>query len=359
MLNKKTTRAGLTLVELLVSTAILAVIILLANQLMMKSRETVQYAQSAALANCTARAAADRLRSDLMSVCSDGMLIIGERPSVGSTVAPAALGPYYGNNDPEGRDRLGYMAFTSVAPYRSMVDSARTNSARIQYGMTNWRWKVDDKGTTSGTTPKADDIVLGHLFRQAILHCDNLAENLPLNTQFDKQKLYLSLYHQNPEMPLWMWGSWLSPTAGTPPGFALTPYWPVIGTTWRNFPPISDPPKVTVPVTSLADVDTVYPFMGDNYQNLRVQWTNGDRDAATGRLLWFDSQNPNQPDWPTVTPDKAKIDTIECAVNYGGVLHYTAMWGFHRKLDWPRGLRIRLTVGDPPRPYEVIVDLSR
>ena len=107
-------KIAFTLVELMVSIAILTAVILIVSTLLTNAQRAVGMSQDTIKADADARAIVDRLRADLAALTKEGFLAI-----------------YTDTNDRQ------HLIFTAVGPYRSMTDpTIIANAARIDYGLT-------------------------------------------------------------------------------------------------------------------------------------------------------------------------------------------------------------------------------
>jgi len=114
---------------------------------------------------------------------------------------------------------------------------------------------------------------------------------------------------------------------------------------------------------------------------LRIQWTN-DRPGTAGEPLdWYDADNPAPlPDGATYPPPQGlpawpewrdrnfgfqEMDLTQDLPEYNGdgaganPAKYCALWTWKKTDNWPKALRIRLTLGEQPdqSEYEIIVAL--
>jgi prepilin-type N-terminal cleavage/methylation domain-containing protein len=125
---------GMTLIELLVSLGVLAVISVAFATILSQSQRVVDRSNALMRANATASAISQTLRDDLARFCPQGFLAV---------------------YDPNPADPSNNLVFTALGPFTSLTDPTITaNAARIDYGWTDW-----------GNTDPNDDLV----WRRAIL----------------------------------------------------------------------------------------------------------------------------------------------------------------------------------------------
>jgi hypothetical protein len=172
----------------MVSTAILAWMIIVANQMLVSSRQAIREAEGIIRSNANARAVATRIREDLEQVSSDGVLMIME--------VPPKLGV----------QRRSALSFTSVGSYQSVTDpTVKSNLARVDYGLSmnpNASWyRKDDRGTAS----LDDDIAFGVLYRRAMVSLPGLGSDL----KQDYENMCLSYYRFQPMAPASNLETWM------------------------------------------------------------------------------------------------------------------------------------------------------
>ncbi len=294
-------RGGMTLMELMVSLAILAIMILMANSLLVRSRRTVRLAQEVIRANADVRAVTDCLRADLASLTNEGFLAITYHP-----------------------DDLPHLIFTTASTYRSVVatDAAgrniSANAATIDFGLTADAYRI--------------------LWRRARVQAP-----LEASSHDDCLNWALGGYRANLLQPRSAINSSL-----------LIPLAPAL--------PLTAAPAMTVPVKSLTDAMAVWPYLIADVGDLKIQWSDGAR-YADGRLVWYDRDNPKFADWYRRGADHQDLNLGEDAPEYNlsgpdaNPRLYGAMWTFRKKDNWPKAIRFELGLGDPARSYEVVVAL--
>lgn len=310
----------MTLMELMVSLAILSIMILMANSLLVRSRRTIRLAQDVIKANADARAVIDRLRADIPSVTKEGFLLIGTRRILYRT-DPA---------DPatQSMEELPYLFFTTVSTYRSVRDPVSANAATIDYGH-----GAQDPGTPADPV---DDFCIPVLCRRARLH------DLGGSTTGDQLGSALVEYRADLHNPRVSIHNRI--LASTPPE-----------------PPRAHPPLLTLPANSLAAVTNLWPYMIGELRDLKIQWTDGTK-GADGRLLWYGKDAPRSAGWEDRGADSQDTNPTvgpEYNLSFGTANPelYGALWTFKKTDNWPKAIRFELYLGDPLRYYEVVVSL--
>ncbi len=120
---------------------------------------------------------------------------------------------------------------------------------------------------------------------------------------------------------------------------------------------------IVIPPTTLAQVDALWQCLPDGCQSISIMWTDG--TLTGGNLNWYGinadgTVTPKDGGWvgrdiTTVLPDQ-----IEFSEDGG----YRALWTQHNKNNWPKAIKIRLTLSsdlDLPagmRDYEIICALG-
>ena len=119
---------GFTLTELLVSTAVLTMLILLTGGMLTQTQRTIRAAQATIKANANGRAVADRFRRDVESMLQDGFLLI--------------------SSDMAGNPRLVFLA---AGVYQSMVTPTFVPTRPAS--SSGWRSMAGRRLGTRPTTP--------------------------------------------------------------------------------------------------------------------------------------------------------------------------------------------------------------
>ncbi len=305
--------AAFTLVELMVSMTILTAIILVVSTLLTNAQRAVNLSQSTITADADARTVVERIRADLAGLTTEGFLAI--------------------YTDTNGRQHL---VFTAVGPYKSMIDSTIANAARIDYGRT-------------GTSNK------NVLWRRAtLLNAESAAA-----TTNDHEKISLAEYK--------VWSrkdfdyALYNEVVGPPRQYD----WPVGGTVW--FDCFTNMPSIPLPPNSLADLEKLWPYLARPCRNLKIEWADGECDATTKMLIWYNSDAAKKPDdWKNRDAVYQDTHPSQDAAEYNvelaaGGERYCALWTYRKKDNWPLALRItfELGTGETAQTYEVIVDLPR
>jgi len=367
---------GLTLTELLVTTAIMAMMIAFTSAMLVPARKAIRRAQATVRANANARAVADRIRRDLAAIDREGFIAI--------------LTDAYGRF---------HLVVVTAGNYRSMVDpGVYANVARIEYGVSYNPHKTDDRGTPDD---KDDDIRFRVLYRRAVLLNPN--DNLPRYSMPDKDHERMSpRYYHMPLFPITNLVTWLyartqrmtytcftHPEAqGSQPQILA-----IVDPTNPEFNKINEINKPIV--QNLADLGKLWPFLVSEVADLEstaeagrgreprnsfmVQWTDGQaynghrwlpyyrRNETTNKLELI---GRNGTTWMTRTAIMANEDLL--ADNPEFVLSdlsgrpfgdptkgqaYCAFWCYTKRDNWPKALRISFRVGQTREPYEIIVDM--
>ncbi len=296
--------SGMTLVELMVSIGILTAVILIVSSLLANAQRAVGSSQGTIVADADARAAVNRLRTDLARLTTEGFLAI-----------------YTDINDRR------HLVFTAVGPYRSMTETDAptiANAARIDYGLTG----------------DADKI----LWRRAFLLN---GEGITV-TAGDREKISLADYK--------VWDRAGIDAALYNAGGTYN--WPI----GNPFDCFITSPSITLPPNSLSEVRGLWPYLARPCSNLKIYWTDGTTDA--NGMIWYGDNgglgdvNPKESDWADKVPAD---DTIEYNAGDAANPRYCTLWTHRKKDNWPLALRITFTLGtgETARTYEVIVDLPR
>ena len=305
---------GFTLVELMVSIAILTGIILIVSSLLANAQRAVGMSQDTIKADADARAAVDRMRADLAGLTNEGFLAI------------------YTDTD----DRQ-HLVFTAVGTYRSMTETIApviANAARIDYGLTG----DDDKNV---------------LWRRAFL----LNGEGGATTHGDMEKISLADYGTMTRTKIdnALYNEDVEPTRKYE--------WPVDSTNWFNC--FINTPSITLPPNSLSEVRGLWPYLVRPGSDLKIHWTDGTLNA--GKIVWYGPDAAKKDsqwiDHNAAYQDSHLSDDVsEYDVEFDtGGERYCALWTYRKKDNWPAALRITFTLGtgETARTYEVIVDLPR
>ena len=286
---------GMTLMELMVSLAILAIMILMANSLLVRSRRTVRLAQDTIKANANVRAATDRLRADLASATNEGFLAI----------------VYYPDDTP-------HLIFTTVSTYRSVLDPLSANACTIDIGLTN----------------DADQV----LWRRARLH-----DATTPGMANDHVNWALVGYRMNLLQPRTVIQNILSPAAPIPMELTKPPT--------MTLPVMNLQDAAGIWPYMIADVQELKIQWTDGTKNAdgRLVWY--DRDNPK-RGDW-PTRDANSQD-ASLNENAPEYNFSGANVN---PQVYCALWTFRKKDNWPKAIRFELSLGDPARLYEVVVRL--
>lgn len=292
--------AAVTLTELIVAMGVLVLIVGVFNSLMVTCQRVVKGSQATIKTNAEARAIMAQIRADLQGLTKEGFLALTYRLDASGQVP--------------------HLIFTSVSGFRSMVDTNAANAARVDFGLTGDPADV--------------------LYRRAMLQGT-------ADTADDHEGLSLAIYRANTQTPrtdianLLFWGVSVGPV---------------------NYPAVvTKPPAITLPALNLTHIAGLWPYMTGEVSNLRIQWTRP--DPTGGPLVWYDRHRPFDDDWRNkragYQDTKPLEDCPEFLSPLTNIRAYCALWTFKKKDNWPTALRLQMELGDPPRRYELIVDLTR
>ncbi len=370
-------QSGLTLIELMVAIAILAMIVLIVSGLMVQMTELVRSSQDMIRCNAKARAVADVLRDDLLTMSKQGLLAIVASPQVNPPdrhIARNDNGPPW----PAGDNLLLTMAMpdahTTLPPDQVSGAPPASNEALINYGVAAaWSYPpADNTKVLSGfnilyrnTVPTGVDLPWNatggyfdyYGFSQSLL---NMRGRLSAERLLMRELI-------NAGYNFWYPGMSVPP--GTPNG--------------RDY--YGDWYKLMMPTGSpWAGVFGDMPILGENCTGLAISWTDGDHDAA-GNLKWYSARYPKNNAWTgrdwryqRATPQE---DAPECSLaepstpqqgpsgqyttyNPAGTA-YCALWTGEKLNNWPLAIKVRYTLkeGRDNTPgfsevFEAVVDLK-
>ncbi len=361
----------MTIVELLVSMAVLVIMIVMANMLVVQARRSVRLAEDVIEANADARVVADRIRADLAGITKDGFLVIGTREAT-------FRDPQSGNDVIA---KVPFLAFTAVGTFRNTTGQVIGDAAQIDYGFgTVWY----DNGTPGDTND--DFIGPPVLCRRAII----LNPDINLPHPVDTQQLSLSSYRQRWFKMFLDVGVLQYDPPFYSPRKVINDFWlcylPELlqsnGGPWPDDRPLRAP-EMRLPVRTLQDAGDVWPHLIGDVRSFSIQWTDGARNGRD-ELMWYgmDSHSPSgepgagAPEWTKRAaiiqdvPPLAGENLPEYNMNVSWDRSdanqpddqdplYGALWTYRKKDNWPKAIRFRMELGDPPRLYEIIVDLPR
>lgn len=295
----KTKQSGMTLMEMLVSLAVLSIMILAATMILTSTRRVVRRGQDSIRTMADVRAIQHRLRADLLALTNTGFLAIMGRPDGNSGVA-----------------------FTGIGTFRTMVRSGpnkppAANAATIDFGLTQ-----DGRGV---------------LWRRAWLH----TADYPAAEGYSWRS---PGYAPDGDCLGWDLATWrepASPRATIAEGILALP----------------PEPTPNLPVQTLADAIALWPYLTEDVKAFKVQWTAGEKLA--GILLWYDEGSPQNPDWSDVYPaeqDAAANHWAECNLGERGKpAIYCALWTFKNKAVWPKAIRVVWEFVGSEKQHEIIV----
>lgn len=371
--------SGLTLIELMVALAVLAMMILVVNALMVSVVQTVKESQEIMKITADGRAAAQMIRSDMRNLTRDSYLtIVAGTPGAGTyTAGPIASGW-------STHDTLSFVAIRQIAGEAWIASSGApwscypANAMRVEYGMCrlaqgenvtkNYSGEIGMFRRTTAVGTMDDNSYWTdalYFYIKSPIAAYNLWNR-------DVATLcFTSLYRINTS-------DYQAPGIIIPPGEVNGKYWSNNGTLPVTYP-ISSPAKVWFGQDKqflIGPCGTMAPMKALQSCLLTVQWTDGTRDAGgnlnwygrtqnpssyastfkvkdsgwTGRSASYQTQNPQQ----DVPEFRLPLDTA-----YGGSA-YCALWTNHKRDNWPKALKLSYGVGmgDRRQVFEVVVDLG-
>lgn len=318
--GRRPTRAGLTLIELLVSVGILVIMLLAFGVILTGSQEVVARSQATMRSNSAAAAIADVIRNDLRQATKNGFLCIMQDPA-----------------DPNGNPILTVMtAGVSESGINEVVGTARL----VSYGICDnqadpneqilWR-----KGWVLAIDPNNPD---------------------PNNPRDDVIPSDYAVFQQLPRyIPL------------PPPPWSLDS----VITTY-----ISRPEDITIPPQQLSDIDTLWQCLAVRCSELSIMWTDGEPKAGENNVPWYglahdgtSTQVLAKDDLGWAGNDPNDVQIIEYDSDPDPAPEnklYRALWTHHNQNNWPAAIKIRFTITDDALPeefrgqaYEVICPVGR
>ncbi len=328
--NPRTGR-GLTLIELIVVLAIVAMMVLASTKMLADAQEAVRISQSTIKCNAKARAASGRLRDDLRSLARDGFLAITYRQATYRTVDNVVHTKVF-----------PHLVLMTVGTHQSLTGNSKANASRIEYGI---GYEIDNNDTTNS----ADDVVR-HLilYRRAVLHD-------PYGGQ-DQEQWALAEYGENIHRMRWIIARRLFKGLER------------VSENYNRYgaeDPVIRAPAIELPVMSIYDIrlrDDVWSYMIGPVPEMKIQW--GRRDASGQRILWYDKDTPFDPQWSSKNSDYQDLNKAEDAPEFidsqFGTDMYCALWTPRKMDNWPDAIRIELHVGkDPTQTYEIILNVAK
>ena len=310
----RTRAGGMTIMELLVAMAVLAVLILVFNLILSQSQKVVKGGQAKMQANSAVAAIGEVMRTDIRQASQNGFLCI--------TQADTYLIPY--------RPPQVFLATAGPAP--SLTGIQKATGTVTAYGLCN----VPPPG---GTDPAL-------LWRASWL----LLYGGPA-AAFDRDIVNTDLgwVQRRPrgDINLVVVDSLRTATDG-------------------SMRPIFVPVTLTTPPETLENVNVLWKYLASNCKALSVMWTDGS-DAAAGapvNLNWYGitftidySTDPKGIVSYGVVPKdnnwSSKDITTSGAVEFdAGSDVYRALWTNEDQQAWPKAVKFRFVLSDPALPTE-------
>lgn len=303
-------RPGLTLIELMVSVAILAVIILAVGYIFSQTSRAVNATQATMDVNAGIRATMAQMRRDMQGLSRKGFLILIE------------------GTDDEGP----VIAFTATGRFESQTSDARANAAIIVYSfaedeaagngapsiLTRRAFLLSGTGNTSFAQAVADDNLDLDVLALTIGDLQSVAWNTPRNAD----DLILQAF-----------------------------VWPLI----------DEPPPLNTAEQTLEAIDKLWPYVQGGVADpgeLEVCFRGGYRLDQS--LVWDSVASVG----PAPAPDpQGHYETLWYSGERNGRRY--VIWTHHDTRLWPLAIRLRnLQLQDvagrsQPVPYEIVLDLPR
>ena len=285
-------RQAMTLIELLVSVAILSIMILMFSSILADSQKVVAVSQSTMHANSKAAAIAEIIRNDIRRITQNGFLCITQT----SEANPA--------------DRTPLLLFTTAGVSPSATSADIATGFVVCYGISDnqatgatdkilWRqaWVLQKGGTGDDAWPDDEDSIDLHL---------RVPDKTPGRKTFIDDII-----------------GKLQPSAAV----------------------------ITVPA-AMGEVADLWQCLTRNCKDFSVTWTDGDddKDLSVNDLGWYGIQRegtkyykvkdlndpPSFPEFVTAGDDR-----------------YYAVWTRHYQNTWPKAIRIRFVLTDDSVPEEL------
>lgn len=318
-------RRGLTLMELMVAVAMMAIMITAFGHIVAECRKIVSISQSNQRGNIQVMALEQNLRDDIRRTTQAGFLCIATKDLGGGRKVPVLF-------------------CTTAGPGSSMTDAgamtayARSNGMIAGYGLAN-----------SGTTNFV-------LWRSAWMLRPETTVATPPNSDL-LFKWDLADFQSNNRA--WLHNNFLVPALSSNTMSPGTLDWPL---------------DLDANAGRLANT---WQYLAGNCTDLAIQWTDGSyRYDGTRRvgLNWYGIASDG-----TVTPkiigwgsrDVTALPPDECEYNAGAAAQplYYALWTKDNQNNWPVAIRFTFHVNDPAMPqefqgaagqvFEIIVPLDR
>ncbi len=319
---------GLTLIELLVAVAIVAIMIMVFGQILNSSQSAVSNSQTT-MRTCAAAAAIEKvIRDDLRKVTQNGFLCITQNPVDGS---PRLIAVTSGVTPSKKTADIGNGGIVCLGLCNNhMSNNNVINPANILY---HQAWVLFGTG---GPTIGSD--ILGYDLESIV-------------------KL---------------------PRSDTTPGLNdMNDLASFIGLGWAPSTSYTANSSIKIPTNDTNDINALWQVLASQCTNLSIMWTDGSVSDGSNNLCWYGipaigntvgkpaaGANPDDNYWKSITFDPNDPSQIEFTA---GTNIYRALWTKENQSNWPKAIRIRFTLADPAllgegisaREYEIICPVGQ
>ncbi|HPS52292.1 MAG TPA: prepilin-type N-terminal cleavage/methylation domain-containing protein [Phycisphaerae bacterium] len=244
-------RRGMTMIELLVAVSVLAILIMIFGRILSQSQRVVTGSQKIMKFNASGTAAATILRKDIGQTTSAGFIyIINNYITVDGNTWPRAT---------------MYMGVTGN--FTSWNSSSTTSSeAIITLGLCN------QNGLTSNSLPKM-------LWRNCTLLTSNSSDPSSITSSSQDTLKYSLADTEN-----------VGSTSLTKRAFLLSNAW--LGSSGlpgnSNWSPAASTDGLTLPPSTIDDVNMIWKYLISNVNKLSIMWTKGDYTTTNPKkLIWY------------------------------------------------------------------------
>ena len=296
--SRRTPRGGFTLMELLVSVAVLSLLILAFGQIVSKSQQVVTATQGNMRATRVAMAIGQTIRRDLRRATSNGVMCITQKSS-------ATSGPV--------------LIVTTAGPCQSKTGNASSNAGISCYGL------MTATGKAGYGTSEADNKILA---RQGWILDDSSSGDD-------------------------VWADTLGNIQTSPPATLLS----LIGSVRNKL----TGGNIPYPITNLTDIGTSWQILAPECSSLAIMWTDGAKHPG-GELRWYgvdsiatdNSKNTNNKAvWRDPSRDGATFPSDEDGqaefmthVESEDSGAYRAVWTRYNSSQWPKAVKISFRIYD-------------
>ncbi|MFP4052369.1 MAG: type II secretion system protein J [Phycisphaerae bacterium] len=300
-------RRGLTLIEMLVGVAVLAMLILAFSMILSTSQNVVSVSQSNMRNNSKALALAQVLRADLRQVTQNGFLCIAQK----------------------GKDGPPFLIFTQAGLTESLTAAESGSGAVVTLGMCD-----------RGNYEVEDEEAVKVLLRQGwVLKAPEVGDKEG-DTEGDVWLHDLSFFLALPR----------DANSG---GETIQTY----VKSAMNFAPS----EVDVPIDSMDGLNEIWQVLAENCVELSIHWTDG--STSSNGLNWYGVEyRRDGKKWkPDVKESEGDIEEDKSP--------YLALWTKENQSLWPEAIRIRFApkdtagsaqdVGDARTDYEVVCTIGK